>query len=98
VRASGGLITDERDPDRRRGVFIDVKMNGHGQQIASVYSVRPLPQAPVSTPLRWDELTGDLDPARFTMDVVLDRVDHLGDLAESLLRSGQRLGKTVKTS
>jgi bifunctional non-homologous end joining protein LigD len=91
VRASGGLITDERVPERRRGVFIDVKMNGHGQQIGSVYSVRPLPHAPVSTPLRWDELDDDLDPASFTMAVVLDRVERLGDLAAPLLHAKQRL-------
>jgi bifunctional non-homologous end joining protein LigD len=98
VRASGGLITDERNPERRRGVFVDVKMNGHGQQIASVYSVRPLPHAPVSTPLRWEEVTRDLDPAAFTMDAVLDRVEHLGDLAEPLLHGGQRLRKSAKTA
>ena len=91
VRASDGLITDERDVDRRRGVFIDVKMNGHGQQIGSVYSVRPLPGAPVSTPLHWDELHHRLDPAALTMDVVLARVGTKGDLAEPLLRGRQRL-------
>jgi bifunctional non-homologous end joining protein LigD len=98
ARASDGLVTDERVPERRQGVHIDVKMNGHGQQIASVYSVRPLPGAPVSTPLRWEELDRELDPARFTMEVVLDRVAHLGDLAEPLLRGGQRLRKAAKTA
>jgi bifunctional non-homologous end joining protein LigD len=98
VRASDGLVTNERVPARRRGVFIDVKMNGHGQQIASMYSVRPLPNGPVSTPLRWEELDGALDPGQFTMGVVLDRVEHLGDLAEPLLRSRQRLGKAAKTA
>jgi len=91
VRASDGLVTDERVRARRHGVHIDVKMNGHGQQIVSLYSVRPLPGAPVSTPLRWDELTDDLDPAAFTMEVVLERIERLGDLAEPLLRSTQRL-------
>jgi bifunctional non-homologous end joining protein LigD len=91
VRASDGLVTDERVRARRHGVHIDVKMNGHGQQVVSLYSVRPLPGAPVSTPLRWDELTDDLDPAAFTMEVVLERIERLGDLAEPLLRSTQRL-------
>jgi bifunctional non-homologous end joining protein LigD len=76
---------------RRHGVYVDVKMNGHGQQIVSVYSVRPLPGAPVSTPLRWDELTEDLDPASLTMDVVLERIERYGDLAEPLLHGRQRL-------
>jgi bifunctional non-homologous end joining protein LigD len=91
VRASDGLITDERVPERRSGVFVDVKMNGHGQQIGSVYSVRPLPGAPVSTPLRWEELDDGLDPRAFTMDAVLERVERHGDLAEPLLRGRQRL-------
>ena len=91
VRASGGLVTDERVPARRHGVHVDAKMNGHGQQIVSVYSVRPLPGAPVSTPLRWEELTEDLDPAAFTIPVVLERVERHGDLAEPLLHGSQRL-------
>ena len=91
VRSSDGLVTDERAPERRRGVHVDVKMNGHGQQIVSVYAVRPLPGAPVSTPLRWEELTEELDPAGFTMPVVLDRLEAYGDPAAPLLRSTQRL-------
>ena len=91
VRASDGLVTDERVPARRHGVHVDVKMNGHGQQIVSAYSVRPLPGAPVSTPLRWDELTEDVDPGQFTMPVVLERIERFGDLAGPLLHSSQRL-------
>ena len=45
VRPSGGLVTTEARVDRRRGVYVDTKMNGHGQQIVSVYSVRPRPGA-----------------------------------------------------
>jgi bifunctional non-homologous end joining protein LigD len=96
VRASGGLVTGERIKARRRGVFVDTKMNGHGQQIVSVYSVRPLPGAPVSTPLRWEELTPDFDPRELTMQEVLDRVERDGDLAEPLLRSAQRLEQALE--
>jgi bifunctional non-homologous end joining protein LigD len=91
VRASGGLVTVERARARRHGVYVDTKMNGHGQQLVSVYSVRPSLGAAVSTPLRWEELTPSLDPAAFTMDVVLDRVRRNGDLAEPLLHGKQRL-------
>jgi bifunctional non-homologous end joining protein LigD len=91
VRASGGLVTGERAVERRHGVYVDTKMNGHGQQIVSVYSVRPLPGAPVSTPLDWDEVTEDLDPKTFTMSEVLRRVERHGDLADPLLRRGQRI-------
>jgi bifunctional non-homologous end joining protein LigD len=96
VRASGGLVTGERTKSRRHGVYIDAKMNGHGQQIVSAYSVRPLPGAPVSTPVSWDELAEDLDPREFTLSTVLDRVANGGDLAAPLLHRGQRLEKAFE--
>ena len=70
ARSSDGLVTTERASARRHGVFVDTKMNGHGQQIVAVYSVRPREGAPVATPLRWDEVDEDLDPSALTMDVV----------------------------
>lgn len=73
-------------PTLFRDVKVDSKMNGHGQQNVAPYSVRPLPAAPVAAPLSWDE-----EPRRFTMEEVLARVERDGDLAESLLRTGQRL-------
>jgi bifunctional non-homologous end joining protein LigD len=76
-------------------VGVDVKMNGHGQQIVSAYSVRPVAGAPVATPLAWDEVSPSLDPRAFTMAAVLERVDRLGDLAEPLLRGRQRLDRAL---
>ena len=52
ARSSGGLVTTERSLARRHGVYVDTKMNGHGQQIVAPYSVRPREGAPVATPLR----------------------------------------------
>src|SRR5215210_7838314 len=60
-------------------VGVDVKMNGHGQQFVVGYSVRPLPGAPVATPLRWDELTRALDYGTLTPAVVAQRVADFGD-------------------
>ncbi len=91
ARASGGLVTTERSPARRHGVFVDTKMNGHGQQIVCAYSVRPRAGAAVATPLRWDELSEDLDPRDFTLVRVRERVEREGDLHGGLLRSAQRL-------
>ena len=91
VRARPDLVTVERHLGKRRGVFVDTKMNGEGMTIASVYSARPLPGPPVATPLRWDDLTPDLDPPAFTMRAVLDRVAAHGDLHADLLRTPQRL-------
>ena len=66
-----GLVTTEWTKAKRRGVLIDANQNGEGKTIASAYSVRPQPGAPVSTPLRWEEVDDGLDPAAFTMDAVL---------------------------
>jgi bifunctional non-homologous end joining protein LigD len=91
VIAHPGLVTTDRDPGRRRGVFVDTKMNGEGMTIASVYSLRPRPGAPVSTPLRWEELREDVEPRDFNIDTVLDRVREHGDLWAPLLTTKQRL-------
>jgi bifunctional non-homologous end joining protein LigD len=76
-------------------VLIDSNQNGEGKTIASVYSVRPKAGAPVSTPLRWDEVTEHLDPAAFTMAEVLSRVGRHGDLFEGVLTTKQRLDKAL---
>jgi bifunctional non-homologous end joining protein LigD len=59
--------------DRAGKVFIDHQMNRSGANIASVYSLRPLPGAPVSTPLDWDELDTDVEPGDFRIDNVWER-------------------------
>ena len=87
-----GLITVEWLKKKRRGVLVDHRQNGWGKTIASAYSVRPRPGAPVSTPLRWKELKPDLDFRDFTMDVVLKRVKKHGDLFEPVLHGTQALG------
>jgi bifunctional non-homologous end joining protein LigD len=76
-------------------VLIDSNQNGEGKTIASAYSVRPRPGAPVSTPLRWDEVNEDLDPSAFTMSVVLERVREHGDLFEGVLTKKQRIDKAL---
>lgn len=91
VRSSRGLVTGERSPSRRRGVYVDTKMNGHGQQVVCVYSVRPVPEASVAAPLRWDEVDDRLDPRELTMATVLARVEQHGDLFAPVLRGSQRL-------
>ena len=95
VATSHGLVTVERSVARRRGVYVDTKMNGHGQQIVAPYSLRPLPQAPVATPLRWEEVDESLDPARFGIHEVAARAEHEEDLAAPLLQGRQRLGPAL---
>jgi bifunctional non-homologous end joining protein LigD len=95
-RENPGDVTTEWLKKKRSGVLVDHRQNGHGKTIASVYSVRPKPGAPVSTPLRWDELTEDVRPRDFTMEVALERVERVGDLFEPVLRGKQALGRALK--
>jgi bifunctional non-homologous end joining protein LigD len=92
-----GEVTTEWLKRKRSGVLVDHRQNGWGKTIASVYSVRPKPGAPVSTPLRWDELTDDVRPRDFTMTVALERVGRLGDLFEPVLRGRQGLGPALRS-
>src|SRR5207249_2567464 len=96
ARSHRGLVTTEWSKAKRRGVLIDSNQNGEGKTIASVYSVRPKAGAPVSTPLRWDEVNEKLDPASFTMDVVLGRVERDGDLFEGVLTTKQSLSAALR--
>jgi bifunctional non-homologous end joining protein LigD len=58
--------------------------------------VRPKPGAPVSTPLRWEELGPKVRPRDFGMREALDRVQRYGDLFEPVLRGGQALGPALR--
>jgi bifunctional non-homologous end joining protein LigD len=96
VRARPDLVTTvtavaERGPR----VYLDANQNGRGRSIASLYSVRPRPGAPVATPLHWDEVREGLDPHRFTMGVVARRVEREGDLSSGLIDDLQGLDDAV---
>jgi bifunctional non-homologous end joining protein LigD len=91
-----GKVTTEWLKKKRSGVLVDHRQNGWGKTIASAYSVRPKPGAPVSTPLRWDELTPDVRPRQFSMDVVLERIEQLGDLYEPVLTAPRPLAAAAK--
>jgi bifunctional non-homologous end joining protein LigD len=91
-----GEVTTEWLKKKRSGVLVDHRQNGWGKTIASVYSVRPKPGAPVSTPLRWEELTDGVRPRDFSMAVALERVERHGDLFEQVLGGGQSLGAALK--
>jgi len=77
-------------------VLVDHRQNGWGKTIASVYSVRPKPGAPVSTPLHWDELTPGVRPRDFAMEVVLERVERHGDLFAPVLEDPRPLGAAAR--
>jgi bifunctional non-homologous end joining protein LigD len=91
-----GLVTTEWLKKKRRGVLVDHRQNGHGKTIASPYSVRPKAGAPVSTPLRWEELGEEVRPRDFGMREALARVEKHGDLFEPVLQGGQALGPALR--
>jgi bifunctional non-homologous end joining protein LigD len=73
-----GIATITRQISRRDGkVYLDYLQNGAGRLIVAPFSVRPLPRAPVSVPLRWDEVTPELDITTFTMANVPGRMRKL---------------------
>ena len=75
----------------RRGVFVDFGQNARDRTIACAYSVRPTRDARVSAPLRWEEV-GDVDPAEFTVETMLDRVAAVGDPTAGMWRRKASLG------
>jgi DNA ligase D-like protein (predicted polymerase) len=78
-RADGMATTkwwkEERPPE---AVFVDYNQNAKDHTVVSAYSVRPVPDARVSTPLRWDEVAA-VDPAALTLRTVPGRLSELGD-------------------
>ena len=96
ARSHPGLVTTEWTKSKRRGVLVDANQNGPGKTTASVYSARPRPGAPVSTPLAWEEVRAGLDPASFTFDEVRARVARHGDLFAPVLALRQSLGAALR--
>jgi bifunctional non-homologous end joining protein LigD len=89
VDATPAIATIVRIVDARGGkVYVDFGQNGPGQTIVAPLSVRPLPGAPVSMPLRWPEVTARLDPGRFTIRTAPARLDKVGDPMAPVLGEG----------
>jgi DNA ligase D-like protein (predicted polymerase) len=77
-RRMPGVATSKWWKEERHGVFLDYNQNAKDRTTCSAYSVRPLPDARVSTPLTWDEVP-DCDPADFTVATVPARLATRGD-------------------
>ncbi|HSJ58895.1 MAG TPA: non-homologous end-joining DNA ligase, partial [Anaerolineae bacterium] len=78
-----------RSPKDRKGkVYLDMLQNRRGQTLTAPYSLRARPGAPVSTPLRWEEVTAELDPRDLHLRNTRERVDELGDLWRPVLGPG----------
>jgi len=77
-RRAPALATSKWWKEERHGVFLDYNQNAKDRTTCSAYSVRPLPDARVSTPLRWDEVPS-CEPADFTVATVPARFAAIGD-------------------
>jgi len=72
------IATIARLPSKREGkVYIDYVQNGHGRLLVSPFSVRPLPGAPVSTPLKWSEVNAKLSIGKHTIKTVPARLKRM---------------------
>jgi bifunctional non-homologous end joining protein LigD len=92
------VATMERRVDKRGGrLYVDTGQTGTSRTIVAPYSVRAWPGATVSTPLFWDELSGALDPGRFTLMTVPARVAELGDPFAELLEARPDIGAALNT-
>jgi bifunctional non-homologous end joining protein LigD len=83
------LTSLERMPAKRpHKIYLDFLQNREGQTLAAPYSVRPTPDATVSTPLRWEEVTPSLTPEQFTIKNIHRRLAKTGDLWKPVIGKG----------
>jgi bifunctional non-homologous end joining protein LigD len=94
------LLTSEyRVAKRPAGrVLVDYNQNAWGRTLASIYSVRPKPQAPVSMPVTWEEIDKGIEIEDFRMDNARQRLAKVGDLWKPVLakRGRVRLDKYLE--
>jgi bifunctional non-homologous end joining protein LigD len=78
-------------------VYLDYLQNRHGQLIVAPFSVRPLPGATVSMPLRWDEVNESLDPKAYTIKTAIERMERLStDPVLPVLEEKPDLGRMLE--
>ena len=70
---------------RGNKLYIDPNQNDEADTVAAPYSVRPAPLPTVSTPLEWKEVHEKLDPKKFDIHSILDRIKKKGDLFEGVM-------------
>src|SRR5947207_1730576 len=94
-RRAPQLATSKWWKEERHGVFLDYNQNAKDRTTCSAYSVRPLPDARVSMPLRWDEVAA-CDPADFTVQTVPELFAALGDAHAEMDAHAGSLGKLIE--
>ncbi len=81
--------------EEREGVFIDYNQNARDRTVASAYSVRAVPDARVSCPLKWDEVA-DVDPSELRLETVPARLRRHGDPADGIDEHPVRLDSLLE--
>jgi bifunctional non-homologous end joining protein LigD len=90
-------VTLERSLSKRKGrLYFDCLQNAYGKTVIAPYSPRGVDGAPVSAPLRWEEIDEKLDPLRFNLRTMPERLAKLGDLFAPALKNGVRLPRYGK--
>lgn len=92
AKAHSDILTAEYKKERRprNHVLLDYNQNRLGATLASIYSVRPTPEASVSTPVTWDEVESGIETADFTLKNVPKRIAKIGDLWKPLTQQRGR--------
>jgi bifunctional non-homologous end joining protein LigD len=94
VTAHVPTMTVERSIAKRRGrLYHDCMQNGYGKTMVAPYSPRAIDGAPVSAPLKWEEVNRKLDPLKFNIRTMPNRLAKLGDLFAPVLGKGVKLPK-----
>lgn len=92
VSSKVSWATVERSLAQRKGrLYFDCLQNGYGKTIVAPYSLRAIDGAPVSAPLLWSEVTKKLDPKKFNLRTMPDRLAKVGDLFRPAIEGGVRL-------
>ena len=90
------LTSMERALRNRRGkIYLDYLQNRRGQTLAAPYCLRPRPEAPVSTPLTWDEVRTGLRITDFNITTIRSRLAKTGDLFGPVLGKGIDMAKVL---
>jgi bifunctional non-homologous end joining protein LigD len=96
-RRAPAIATSKWWKEERHGVFVDYNQNAKDRTVAAGYSVRPTPEARVSTPLTWDEVD-TCDPADFTLATMPARFVKIGDRHQEIDRHAGSLDQLLELS
>jgi bifunctional non-homologous end joining protein LigD len=97
-RKHPGVLTSQRTVSKRArdSIYIDAHQNSRGQSLACAYSVRAFAGAPISTPVRVEELRSGLKAARWNLGTLRARIEQVGDLWADFWEHRQRLESVFK--